>query len=134
MDCAHTHGHLEGGIVEDRLCMVEGHQVVGLEVAGSCGVGLCVIGDGGGVDNKQRLWGYLTHVEICEGVGIEIDARTGGMWECGCVWDGMGCRVMRELREENTQDGREVRWLLLRLLMMGMMKEDVDVVVIGTGN
>ena len=30
-------------------------------------------------NNKQHFWRYLTHVEICEGVEIEIDSRTGNI-------------------------------------------------------
>ena len=80
----YAQGHREGNIVEDRLCVVEGHQIIVLDVSGSFYGTVDDLGSGG-VSSKQILWCDLTQVEVCEGVGTEVDARAGDVGQCECV-------------------------------------------------
>ena len=66
-------------------------------------------------DNKQIPRSYFTQVEICEGVGSELDARAEDVWIArACLLSVMRCSEERELRVENTPGGREVMRLSQR--------------------
>ena len=70
----HMHVHSESGIVETDCAWMNDTSLLDRMLLEPPG---CTTSDWKWLsNNKQVLGRYLTHVEICEGVGIEIDTKT----------------------------------------------------------
>ena len=112
MNCVYAHGSHKAETAEDRLCVVEGHQIVGSDVAGIIWWH-CVRQRNGGTTNR-----YLGAISPISRYVRELESRLTQVQEMRCCvcarWT--QCREAREWREENTPGGREVREFLWRSL------------------
>ena len=115
----HVHRYVE--IAEDRLRVDKGHQIVVRDIPGererkrdgNSDGGVCrneIRGENNSSNNNKQVQRCdVTHVEICDAVGTDIDGKTRKVQHGRQREQHIQHRDDREYREENAPVGTDVR-------------------------